>query len=258
MNKLDRQTCIRDILTQLERAEVIDLSQRLNVSSATIRTDLEALERAGFLTRYHGGAMINKSEEDAAAAATQIIPYEKSKDEIGRIAASLINDFEGVFLGPGSTCCFIAQALKKRTDITVNVVSNNFLVAAVLGNCPHIRMHFIGGRVQNLYTIPENFNQELRDIYLDKFFFSIDGIDTSAGYTLSDPAVHEVITTVARRTKLTILAADVSKFGKRSFMKIGDTDFAQAVVTTPDIPQSFLQHYLKNGIKVYTSPVSPQ
>ena len=258
MNKLERQTRIRDILTQLERAEVVDLSRRLNVSSATIRTDLETLEQTGFLTRYHGGAMINQSEPDAASAVTQIIPYEKSKDDIGRTAASLVHDFEGIFLGPGTTCCFIAQALKKRTDITVNVVSNNFLVAAVLGNCPHIRMHFIGGRVQNLYTIPENFNDELKDIYLDKFFFSIDGIDPSAGYTLSDPAVHEVILTVARRTKLTIMAADESKFGKRSFMKIGNTDFASAVVTTPDIPHQYLEHYLENGIKVYTSPISPQ
>ena len=257
MNKLERQNQLREIFLGLHRAEVADLSRSLGVSEATIRTDLDELEQEGFLTRFHGGALINKKEEPEARS-RYLVPYEKCKETIGLIGASLVKDFEGVFLGPGSTCYYIALALIKRTDITINVVTNSFLIASVLGDCPHIRLHFIGGRVQNLYTISEDLSGELEDIYLDKMFFSIDGIDPAAGYTLSDAAVHEVILTVAGRTKLPIMAADCSKFGKRSFMKIGDMNFAPAVVTTPDIPDLYLNYYKERGVRVYTEPVSEE
>jgi len=255
MNKLERQNQLREIFTALRRAEVADLSKDLGVSEATIRTDLESLEQEGFLTRFHGGALINKKEVTADAPDPLLVPYEECKERIGITAASLVNDFEGIFLGPGSTCYFIALALKKRTEITVNVVTNSFLIASVLGDCPHIRLHFIGGRVQNLYTMSDDLDRELQDIYLDKMFFSIDGIDPAAGYTLSDAAVHEVIITVAKRTKMPIMAADCSKFGKRSFMKIGDMNFTPAVVTNPDIPGIYLNYYKERGIRVFTAPV---
>ena len=258
MNKLERQNQLREIFIASHRAEVADLSRNLGVSEATIRTDLESLEQEGFLTRFHGGALINKKEEPEETPYPLLVPYEESKEKIGAIAASLVNDFEGVFLGPGTTCYFIALALKKRTDITINVVTNSFLIASVLGDCPNIRLHFIGGRVQNLYTTSEDLNRELQDIYLDKMFFSIDGIDPGAGYTLSDAAVHEVIITVAKRTKLPIMAADCSKFGKRSFMKIGDMNFTPAVVTTPDIPDLYLNYYKERGIQVFTAPVEKE
>ena len=254
MNKLERQNQLREIFSSLHRAEVKDLSKSLGVSEATIRTDLESLEEEGFLTRFHGGALINKKGKPDDEPAGLIVPYEECKEQIGIIAASLINNYEGVFLGPGSTCYFIALALRKRTDITINVVTNSFLIASVLGDYPHIRLHFIGGRVQNRYTVSEDLNKDLQDIYLDKMFFSIDGIDPGAGYTLSDAAVHEVILTVARRTKMPIMAADVSKFGRRSFMKIGGMDFTPAVVTTPDIPELYLNYYKERRIKVFTSP----
>jgi len=38
-------------------ASVADLSASLAVSTVTIRTDLTALEREGFVTRVHGGAI---------------------------------------------------------------------------------------------------------------------------------------------------------------------------------------------------------
>ena len=95
-------------------------------------------------------------------------------------------------------------------------------------------------------------NQKLSDIYLDKMYFSIDGIDLTAGYTLSDPSVHNIITTVSARSKQTIMAADTVKFNRRSFMKIGDLTFAPVVVSNPDIPESFRKFYQDNGIILYT------
>ena len=255
MNKLERSQKIRDILTELGQASVSQLSSTLGVSEATVRTDLEELERSGFLTRYHGGASYNKPQ-----SAPSVVPYSMSmeysriREQVGITAANLIQAGDGVFLGPGTTNYYIALALRQRTDIVVNVVTNNFLVASAIRSCPSKRLHFIGGLVEpaGLFTIPDDIEKSLEDIYLDKMFFSIDGVDLFAGYTLSDPSVHNLITTVAGRSKQVIMAADSEKFDKRSFMKIGDLTFAPVVVSDAGIPAAYSNYYLQNGIRLYT------
>lgn len=257
MNKLERLRQIREILTASGQADVATLSDHFGVSSATIRTDLEELEREGFLTRYHGGAAINRPEMELKSVAfLDELEYSPELEEVGVIAAQLIRDREGIFLAPGKTSYYIALALRNRTNITVNVVTNNFLVASALRGCSHTRLHFIGGLTdpEGLFTMPDIIESSLADIYLDKIFFSIDGVDLSAGYTLSDPAVQGVITAVAKRCRKAVMAAEVKKFGRRSFMKIGDLTFAPIVVTNPSVPEEYRSYYEARGVHVYTSP----
>ena len=51
---------IKRILTENKQADVPSLAQELNVTEATIRRDLEKLENEQFLTRTHGGAVLNE------------------------------------------------------------------------------------------------------------------------------------------------------------------------------------------------------
>ncbi len=257
MNRIERRQEIRKIISANGQAAVNELSASLNVTEATIRSDLEGLEQEGFLTRFHGGASIRQAGPEEAASPlsyADCVEYNPKRAEVGVTAANLITSGEGVFLGPGTTNYYIALALRKRTELNVNIVTNNFLVAGALRGCRSKRLHFIGGRTEpdGLFTVPEDIGMSLADIYLDKMYFSIDGIDLTAGYTLSDPSVHNIITTVSARSKQTIMAADTVKFNRRSFMKIGDLTFAPVVVSNPDIPESFRKFYQDNGIILYT------
>lgn len=260
MNKVERTKRIREILMELGQADVVSLSGSLGVSGATIRSDLMELEREGFLTRYHGGATLNTPEESQRPVSfLDTLTYSPDTEQVGVIAAQLVQNHEGVFLGPGTTCYYIARALRNRPDIKVNVVTNNFLVASAVRGCSWIRLHMIGGLAEpdGLFTMPEDIDQSLSGIFLDKFFFSIDGIELDAGYTLSDSSVHNIITTVAERSRLTVMAAEAGKFGKCSFMKIGDLSFAPVVVSNPSIPTEYRNYYESHGICLYTSTEKP-
>lgn len=257
MNKLERIKRIREILTASGQADVAALSNLFGVSSATIRTDLEELEQEGFLTRYHGGAAINRPDVELKPVSfLDALEYSPDLEEVGATAAQLIGDHEGIFLAPGKTSYYIALALRNRTDITVNVVTNNFLVASALRGRPNIRLHFVGGLSEpdGLFTIPDEIENSLSDIFLDKLFFSIDGIDQSVGYTLSDSSVHGIISTVAKRCQEIILAAEVKKFDRRSFIRIGNLSFASVVVTNASIPEDYRAYYENLGVRIYTSP----
>lgn len=242
----------------MEQVNVSSLSRTLGVSEATIRTDLEGLEKEGFLTRFHGGATINKKEEsDLGMIPTEAeTGYSQSKADIGSVAAAIIQNKDGIFLGPGTTTYQIALALKKRTDIYVNIVTNNFYVAQALKGCPNYNIHFLSGKVRslenNFYTAPENLQLELNNLFMDKFFFSVDAVDIEEGYSLSDPVVHDTIIMAAEHSKEVIVAADFTKFNKRSFMKVGDLSFANTVITNDEIEDNYRRHFDKLGVRVLT------
>lgn len=256
MFKVERMRRIREILFDRKQIDVTTLSKLLHVSDATIRNDLEELEQEGYLTRYHGGATLNSvSTEEPVNPSIHdgSIKYDKAKEEIGIIASKLIKDKEWIFLGPGSTTYYIAKALLQRSN--VNVLTNNFLAAHILSSNLNSRIIFLGGNIYNegLYTVPEDIEKELHDIYLSKAFFSTDGADLEAGYTISDLKLLDIIKTISSRSMETIFALDHTKFGHRTFMKVGDLDFAQTVITNENIPTAFKNYYLEHGICTYTT-----
>lgn len=256
MFKVERIKRIKEILKDCQQIEVSALSNLLNVSDATIRNDLEELEQEGFLTRFHGGATINAPETvepvNSIISSAQI-EYNKNKEEIGIIASHLIQEREWIFLGPGTTTYYIAKALRERGQI--NVLTNNFLVANILYDVPSIRLIFLGGQVEHLgnYTIPSDLDKELQNIYLDKAFFSVDGVDLSAGYTLSDNTVLDIIQAVMRRSRESIMSVDCSKFEQTAFMTMGDLTLTPTVITNSDIPDIYKQYYLNHDICMYST-----
>lgn len=258
MFKAERIQRIKEIIFERKQVNVSTLSSLLNVTEVTIRNDLEQLEKSGFLTRWHGGATLNsdlypEQSVPGGQAAFPDISFEKEKDEIGQIAAKLVEEREWIFLGPGTTSYYIAKALSKRQNL--NIMTNNFYVSYVLGGNPSINLMFLGGKLDHsgMYTIPDDLQSQLKHIYLNKSFFSVDAVSLDGGYTLTDVTVLEIINTMKTHCSETILCVDSKKFGQRAFMKLGDLTFASTVITNSQIPQEYHEHYLKHGIRLFTS-----
>ncbi|QOX65749.1 DeoR/GlpR transcriptional regulator [Anoxybacterium hadale] len=257
MFKVERKRKIKEIIFNRKQVDVATLSKLLNVTEATIRNDFDELEEEGFITRFHGGASLNSAiaqEEDVNSALTgNNIQYDKAKEALGIFASSLISNEEWIFLGPGSTSYYIAKALVSRNDM--KIFTNNLLVSNVLSNNSTIQIHFLGGRLDNkgLYTIPNDIQKDLNNIYISKCFFSVDGADIDAGYTLSDTNVLEIIKAVSARCQQPFFAIDDAKFGYRAFMKVGDLDAVPNIIINDNVPDFYKQYYLEHGICVYTA-----
>lgn len=256
MFKVERIRKIKEIISDCKQIDVATLSSLLSVTDATIRNDLEELEQQNFLTRFHGGATLNSVQDEENINnpfSGSGIKYDKNKEEIGEIAAHLIKEKEWIFLGPGTTSYYIAKALLLRTNI--NVLTNNFWVASVLSSAPNIQVLFLGGHLSTngFYSLPDDINAELHNIYLDKCFFSVDGADLEAGYTLSDLSILELIKSISSRSKEIIFAVDCLKFEQRSFRKIGALNFPNILITNDNIPIAFKTYFLEHDVCTYTS-----
>ena len=93
----ERQRTIVNLALRFDRVAVTDLAQRFNVTTETIRRDLDVLDRRGVLRRVHGGAV---PAENVRLIETAVPDREPAfSQQKGRIAQAALQ-----FLptGPGS------------------------------------------------------------------------------------------------------------------------------------------------------------
>ena len=67
MLPIERLNNIKKILSEKKQMDVSTLAQTLSVTETTIRRDLEKLENENFITRTHGGAVLNETPQAAVS-----------------------------------------------------------------------------------------------------------------------------------------------------------------------------------------------
>lgn len=246
---------IKQTLLEYKKVDVSHLSQILSVSEVTVRKDLERLENEGFLTKIHGGAVLNElSPLDIPHHLAEIPEYEH-KRMIGLIAAQMIQPNEAVFIGSGTTCLQIAKSLKETKNVTI--VTNNLSVAVELSRLPMLRVNVTGGELR-----VEEFTQSLiglkvieslQGIYVDKAFVGLNGISLKRGYTVQDSNEGSMICEIAKSANELIVVADHSKFNKIAFTQIGEITMADKVITDELVPEEYMRFYFENNIPMFTT-----
>ncbi len=256
MLKIERHQKIKEYMLDHKRVTVDGISRMLKVTPATVRTDFSELEQEGYLVRFHGGATMNvidyKEDEINKALGINAVEHDAQKMEVGMAASHLIQEKEWIFLGPGTTTYYIAKALAHRSSI--HVLTNNLLVANALGPNPSCEIRLLGGNIhsEGLYTQPTDLHAELKGVYLNKAIFSVDGVDITSGYTLSDPNVLDLFRILCANCCEMFMAVDSTKYGRRAFMKLENLNFHHSVITNESTPEPFLEYYRTHGVKVYT------
>ena len=124
-----------------------DLCRQLKVSPATVRRDLDQLERGGAIRRVHGGAVSVESRLDEPVFADKTSLAAREKRRIAEAALTFVEPDDTVYLDGGSTVLELARLLRERTNLTV--VTNSLYAAHDLaGRGP--RLIVIGGELRRL------------------------------------------------------------------------------------------------------------
>ena len=121
-----RRECIKDMLNSAGFVNVQELVSRFQVSSETIRRDLEYLEKEGLVRRIHGGAVSVRPHASESAYHTRQQEHTGEKQVIARAAAELVSDGDTVLIAPGTTALEVASCLRSRKGLTV--ISNSLPV----------------------------------------------------------------------------------------------------------------------------------
>ena len=164
---------IKRILTENKQADVPSLAQELNVTEATIRRDLEKLENEQFLTRTHGGAVLN--EQETSEVSLFQLPDIKTDiyANIGKIASQFIQNNQVIFLGPGICSRFIVRNLQPKVNVTV--ITSDLMVAHDCAvHSPNVSVIIPGG---NLNPSTLNLSGTMTFNTLENFYFDISFFD---------------------------------------------------------------------------------
>jgi DeoR family transcriptional regulator, aga operon transcriptional repressor len=229
--------------------DVVTLAEQFAVSQATIRRDLEVLEKQRLVSRTHGGATTHAAFNDLP------LNYKTAQDltEKRRIAQHALRFLDGarvIGLTGGTTVTEFARLLLDRDGLTV--VTNALNIATDLVVNPGLRVFAAGGEVRSssqeaVGPAAESF---LSDYNVDVSFLGVDGVDTDAGCTNYDPVGARVNAVLQQRARMNVVLADATKISKVALAQVCAMSDVDVLITDNRAPQPALDQIRRHGCRV--------
>ncbi|WP_091230904.1 DeoR/GlpR family DNA-binding transcription regulator [Microbacterium sp. 3J1] len=239
MYAMERQQGIERILADEGRVSVVDLAQRFEVTTETIRRDLASLEEIGSLVRVHGGAVAKDDDStNESSVLERVQQHGPAKRAIAvRALEALGTDFRGsVFIDAGTTAAAVADALSARVTAApqgsrtrVEAVTHSLTIAPVLAVAEGISLTVIGGRIRGVTAaaVGAETVATIGRLRPDVAFIGANGISAGFGLSTPDPEEASVKAAIVRAARRVILVADSSKHDREllvSFASLREID----------------------------------
>jgi len=215
------------ILFEDTGATVSEISDRLNVSTVTIRSDLDGLSESGYIIRTRGGAI--------PAFHPSILDRQKTmgqeKARIAKAAGDMVADGDKVMIVAGTTTALIPRFLLGRRD--VHIVTNSTLLLPYVRINPSLHVTLVGGQflASGEATVGPMALRELAQFHVRMAFLGTDGFNLESGFTSHQVDVAEVVKHMAQQADESILCADSSKYGKAGFAHILPLTEVSSIIT---------------------------
>lgn len=254
MLAVERRSRIEQIIQKNKSVLVLELAKKFDVTTETIRTDLEKLERQGVLIRTYGGATLVEDMNDADLGTHErdTVNFE-GKQKIGKKAAEMIKDGETIFLDASTSCLHLARNLKDKRSVTV--ITNAERVVAELCQYDNIKVICTGGRLIN-----KNLSYEGRMVedtirkyyYANKFFFSCAGITLSRGLTERSEAEAEIKKAMMDCSESSVFLCDHKKLGRLGVPVLTNLNEIDCMITDINLYEEWEEALAKNDVRLIT------
>lgn len=253
MLAVERRNQIEKLIVQNKSVLVPELAKRFDVTTETIRGDLEKLEKQGILVRTYGGAtLVEANEADMALTERETINYE-GKHRIGINAARLIKDGETVFLDASTSSLHVAQSIKEKRGITV--ITNSIKVATELAGCENIRVISTGGQLtsKNMSYVGRVAEEIIRKhYYANKFFFSCRGVTLHRGLMEANESEAEIKKAMMECSESAILLCDHKKLGRLGVNVVGGLKNIDYFITDVKLDEEWSDALAQNDVNLIT------
>jgi DeoR family transcriptional regulator of aga operon len=251
-----RSELIVKFLLRAGSATIEEILAVAGSSAPSIRRDLVRLENRGLIRRTHGGATLVEPllyepfRYDSSFLARER-RFAEEKRRIGLAAAELVQANDTVGLTAGTTTTHIGRSLRHRDKI--QVVTNAINIGMELCNQPGIRTSLTGGVVPWAWSFSLTGNAALNfleDVYMDKVFLSVTGLDAGRGATTLEADEALVLRKMVKQSKQLIVTADSSKLGKVSPAFICPASEIHILITDTGASAEAIAPFERQGIRV--------
>ncbi len=226
------------ILTALQHKSTIsvtELAELLQTSESTIRRDINSLAEAGKLKKIYGGAAAiaaNPVYTDEPDMTTKLQRNMEEKKQIAQYAAQTIHDGDFIFLDAGTTTLLLTDFIENTKAV---YVTNGIMHARKLTQ-KGCTVYVTGGQLKlatEAIIGTESVNS-IQKYNFNKAFLGANGIDLECGYTTPDINEMLIKSEVVRRSYVSFILADHTKFGMVSAVTFAN--LSQACIITDRLP----------------------
>jgi len=245
-NLSEREKEILDLIATDPSLSVSSLSQRLGVSTVTIRADLGRLESRGLIIRTRGGAHPAFHPEILRRQKSQM----EQKHRIARKAASLVEDGDTIIIEAGTTTSLIARYLVGKRNI--RIVTNSTLILPFARTNPGINLSVVGGtfRPETESMLGPVALAQLDAFYVRLAFVGTDGFSVKNGLSSRISEAAAVLKKMVERADRTVLVADSFKVGRTGFVSVLPMSSVDMLIVDNGVSAEAIREFVQLGVKV--------
>ncbi|MBQ2714027.1 MAG: DeoR/GlpR transcriptional regulator [Clostridia bacterium] len=237
---------IKRLIEERGRISLNELTRRFpEVSSMTVRRDLQALENEGILIRVRGGAVsvkeLNKNVEDMYSQ--RAISNTELKKEIAVKAVEFAERGHSIFIDSGSTTLFFAKELP---DLNYYVTTNGINIAFELSRKAMPVVNMIGGVISknNLSASGSLSQMFLDNVNVDIAFMACSGFTPENGFMCGHMNENEFKNNVVKKARKRVMLMDTTKVNRSMPFTFSTLDDIDVLIT-----DSSLSNEMKQEIK---------
>ncbi len=249
-----RRALILEELNRVQSVKVAELSDRFDVSTVSIRRDLDKLQGLGLLKRVHGGAVSVSGAALGRPHSARMGYHSEEKERIGCAAARMIHEQDRIIFDSGTTVFQVARNIPGRllNSGNLTVISGSIPIVQELGSRQGIHFILLGGIYLPEYDLvvgPQTVNS-LRQLSADRLFLGTDGLTFSHGVTTANILEAEVDRAMVEAASEVIVVGDSSKIGLAGLTTILPLERINRLVTDDNAPAEFVSALQDHGVEV--------
>jgi DeoR family fructose operon transcriptional repressor len=209
----DRRQAINQYIQTRGEVRLTELEERFpDVSSMTLRRDLENLEQQGQIVRIRGGAksLAHLSMIKEAAFTQRQVENTAAKITIAEKALTLIEPGRSYYIDSGTTCMLFAQRLPDQNLFVLTPAPN---VALELIKNQNIKINLTGGQLNRDTLTLSGFNatEYVKNLNIDIAFMAASAFSLSNGFSCGDYMEAELKRIIIRKARRVVLLMDTTK-----------------------------------------------
>ena len=229
-----RQQNILLRLRQNEDIQIDTMSDYFQVTTQTIRRDVNQLCKAGYARRIHGGVGLPVQLTNSSYQFRSDLQFD-IKDQVAKKVANAIPDGSTIMMGIGTTVARIAYYLKRKN----RVITNNLQVVRILETNPDIEVYIAGGlfRAQQQYVVGNSVLTFFNDFEADIGILGCAAVTSSHSAMEHETAEAQLSQCILKNSRQTWLVADASKWTRSASVKVASlAQFDQIYTNQTGLP----------------------
>lgn len=244
--KKDRIGKILEILNEHKKMDVVQLAKLCDVSQVTMRKDLDEMEEKGFVKRIHGYAEINDTDNINGRLAYH---YEE-KLKIAKLASTLVNDGETIFIENGSCCALLAFLLSKEKENLTIITNSAYIADYIRDNNANVIL--LGGIYQkdSQCLVGPMIAKMASNFHVKYFFIGTDGYSSKTGFTNKDQLRAQAVKDMAQSTDKIVVVTESEKFNRIGTIPMDLKGLPITVITDTNISKNTYQELKENNIEI--------